>query len=106
MKIIPIHKSVSRSSMNSYRDIAIPPTLAKIQEKLMTKRPNKIIMKKAISIRQYEFVKKRSISTNILELMHFGCDAFAKGEQVDVSFADFSKAFDKVQHSKSIEKLA
>lgn len=105
MKIIPIHKNGSRTAVKQYRGIAIPPTLAKIQDKLMTARLTKMIENK-ITVHQHGFVKKRNTNTNVLELIQHAYDAFAKNEQTDVFFADFSKAFDKVLHSKLIKKLS
>lgn len=105
MKIIPIHKSGKRSSVLQYRPIAIPPVLGKTQDKIMTKRLNGMLEGK-LSIHQHGFVKKRNTSTNVLELTQHGFRAFERKAQLDVFFADFSKAFDKVQHSILIEKLA
>lgn len=105
MKIIPIHKSGKRSSVQQYRPIAIPPVLGKTQDKIMTKRLNGILDGK-LSMHQHGFVKKRNTSTNVLELTQHGFKAFESKAQLDVFFADFSKAFDKVQHSILIDKLA
>lgn len=105
LKIIPIHKSGGRSLIKQYRPIAIPPCIAKIQDKIMTKRLNKAIGNQ-ITIHQHGFVKKRNTSTNVLELTQHGFNAFEENSQLDVFFADFSKAFDKVQHSLLIKKLA
>lgn len=105
MKIIPIHKSGKRSSVRQYRPIAIPPVLEKIQDKFMTKRLNNILDGK-LSIHQHGFVKKRNTSTNVLEMTQHGFKVFEEKAQLDVFFADFSKAFDKVQHSILMEKLA
>lgn len=58
-----------------------------------------------ISIHQHGFVKKHINGTNILELTQQGFKSFGENAQVDVFFADFSEAFDKVKHSKLIEKL-
>lgn len=105
MKIIPIFKNGKRSSIKQYRPIAIPPCLAKIQDKIMTTRLNAMIGDK-ITIHQHGFVKKRNTATNILELTQEGFNSFAENAQVDVFFADLSKAFDKVKHSRLLEKLA
>lgn len=105
MKIIPIHKSGNRNLVRHYRPIAIPPNLAKIMDKIMTKRLNAKLESK-ISIHQHGFVKKRNTSTNLLELTQCVYDSFECNAQLDIFFADFSKAFDKVHHSKLITKLA
>lgn len=105
MKILPVFKNGKRTSITQYRPIAKPSCLGKIQDKLMTIRLNAMI-RDEISIHQHEFVKKRNTSTSILELTQLGFDAFEHNVQVDIFYADFSNAFDKVKHSKLIKKLA
>lgn len=104
MQIIPIFKSGKKSSVKQYRPIAIPPVLGKVQDKLMTKRLN-IALEGKISIHQHGFVKKRNTSTNVMELTQHGFAAFEQKAQLDVFYADLSKAFDKVKHSMLIKKL-
>ena len=49
---------------------------------------------------QHGFRKGRSCLTNLLEFLDIVTDSFDQGKQVDVSYLDFSKAFDKVPHNK------
>lgn len=62
MKVIPIHKSGSRTNVKQYRGISIPPVLIKILDKLMTDRLSKQIKNK-ISVHQHGFVE---IDTTLL----------------------------------------
>lgn len=64
MKIIPIHKSGKRTTIEQYRPIAIPPCIAKIQDKLMTNRLSASLAGK-ISIAQHEHQCIRNDSTGI-----------------------------------------
>ena len=47
---------------------------------------------------QHGFRKNRSCLTNLLKFLNVATEAFDKGEQLDVTYLDFSKAFDKVPH--------
>jgi len=58
-----------------------------------------------ISPCQHGFVKRRSTTTNLLELTSFVTDGFNKKWQTDVIYKDFSKAIDSVNHSLFLFKL-
>ena len=49
---------------------------------------------------QHGFRKNRSCLTNLLKFLNVATEAFDKGEQLDVTYLDFSKAFDKVPHKR------
>lgn len=55
---------------------------------------------------QHGFVPNRSCTTNLLFFTDYTLKAIEKGQQVDVLFADFSKAFDRIPHDKIIRKLS
>lgn len=58
-----------------------------------------------MSLDQRGFIKDRSMATNQLIFQKFILDAFLHSYQVGVIFTDFSKAFDKVDHTILISKL-
>ena len=58
-----------------------------------------------MSTSQHGFLKRKSTITNLLDHVKFIFDAFNKRKQVDVMYADMSKAFDKVNHDHLIQKL-
>jgi len=58
-----------------------------------------------ISPCQHGFVKRRSTTTNLLELTSFIIDGFNKKFQTTVIYTDFSKAFDSVNHYLLLFKL-
>lgn len=68
---------------------------------------NKIFPLVADSIHelQHGFVKGRSTSTQLLHVYHNISDAVDKGDQVDMIYLDFSKAFDRVPHHLLLHKL-
>lgn len=58
-----------------------------------------------IAKEQHGFVKGRSTLSNLLNLTENVHEAFAMGEQVDVIYTDYAKAFDKLSHSALLYKL-
>ena len=54
---------------------------------------------------QHGFRKNRSCLTNLLKFLNVATEAFDKGEQLDVTYLDFSKAFDKVPHKRLCMQL-
>ena len=54
---------------------------------------------------QHGFVKGRSTITQLLDTVHQRVRTIDHGEQTDVAFLDFSKAFDSVSHAHLIRKL-
>ena len=51
---------------------------------------------------QHGFRKGRSCLTNLLELLGIATNNFDEGKQLDVSYLDFSKAFDNVPHKRLV----
>lgn len=102
--LTPIFKSGRRSDISNYRGIAILPTIAKLFES-MVKDILYAQVKNSISEFQHGFMTGRSSATNLMILcaIIFGC--FGGGDQADVIFTDFSKAFDKIDHRVLIRKL-
>ena len=54
---------------------------------------------------QHGFMQGKSCTTNLLHFLEVLTKAVDQGESVDVVYLDFAKAFDKVPHSKLIQKL-
>ena len=58
-----------------------------------------------LSDSQHGFRKKRSCETQLLVTIHEISNRLAKGQQVDIILLDFEKAFDKVPHTRLMQKL-
>lgn len=102
--IMPIFKSGSKSLVTNYRAIVKMPTIGKLFESMINKRIKEIIAQK-ITPRQHGFVNNRSTSTNVVEFVDFSLNNIESGNQIDVLYTDFLKAFDRVDHRILIEKL-
>jgi len=60
---------------------------------------------KLITTDQHGFVKNKNCTTNLLESMDYITHNISHGIPIDVFYADFAKAFDKVPHNNLIVKL-
>ena len=54
---------------------------------------------------QHGFRAGRSCTTQLLEFMKEVTEAIDRGEEVDVIYLDFAKAFGKVSHKRLLSKL-
>lgn len=104
-QITPIHKNGSKCDVNNYRGVTVLPNFAKLFEKLIYNQM-KLIVFPRLSKSQHGFRPNKNISTNLLELSSIVHDAFERKEQVDVFYADIAKAFDSVNPSLLIRKIA
>lgn len=65
-----------------------------------------MVRKGAISKEQYGFLPKKSCVSQLLTVMKDWTDALSSKKCVDVIYFDFEKAFDRVNHSLLLDKLA
>ncbi|CAD6222047.1 GSCOCG00005308001-RA-CDS, partial [Cotesia congregata] len=86
--VCPIHKNGQRSEVSNYRPICIQSALAKLFEKL-----------------QHGFVGGRSTTSNLYSYTNYLLNALNDGLKVHSIYTDFSKAFDRVNHTILIAKL-
>lgn len=103
-KIIPIHKKGDKSDVENYRMVAIGTMILQIFEKTVNNKLKPLIENK-ISPFQHGFRSRHSVSTNLLAMSIAAHDAFARGNQLDVFYGDFEKAFDKVHHRILLKKI-
>lgn len=102
--IVPLFKSGTRSDIKNYRGIAKLSIIPKFFEKLITENLYYQISN-IISPYQHGFKKGCSTTTNLLQLTIAINRGFFAGNQTDVIYTDFSKAFDKVNHALLVKKL-
>ena len=66
---------------------------------------NHIDKNKLFSDKQYGFIKERSTTLQLLEVLDKWTEAIDDGLEVDCIYTDFMKAFDKVPHKRLLKKV-
>ena len=104
--ITPLHKSGCKLMLNNYRPVSLTCILCKVFESIFKDVMLKHLLEnKLISNAQHGFMPSRSCSTNLLETIDLITSALASGFPVDIIYTDFSKAFDKISHTKIGENI-
>ena len=105
-RVTPLYKKGDKYMPSNYRPISLTCVTCKILEHIVTSQLTRHLETKGkLNKRQHGFRKLRSCESQLTELT---CDISKKldeGKEIDAIFLDFSKAFDKVDHSKLISKL-
>ena len=102
--ICPIYKSGDKSDITNYRPISLLSVASKVAERCIFNRIYPLLHDQIYTLQQ-GFMKGRSTVTQLLQVLHDIQKSVIKGEQVDMVYLDFEKAFDKVPHDLLIEKL-
>ena len=106
-KIIPLFKGKDPSTFSNYRPISLLSIFSKIMEKVMYERLYDYLIKfQILYIHQFGFQKNKSTYMALICLLDKLTEALEKGEIAIGVFIDFQKAFDTVDHSILLEKLA
>ena len=105
-RVVPIFKSGSRLDVKNYRPVSILTNINKIFEKLVHSRLGSFLENyNVISYAQYGFCKGKSTTHATYEVLSKIQPAFTKKMFSICVFADFSKAFDTVDHPTLLRKL-
>lgn len=102
--INPIHKKGNKSLVSNYRPISIISILPKIFSKIVNRKLTPIF-KNILVPHQHGFRSNKSSVTNLITIKHDILESFSKGQQTDVIYTDFEKAFDSVNHKLLTHKL-
>lgn len=102
--VVPIHKNGSQNDVRNYRPISKMSIIAKILDSIVADALFENF-RHVITPHQHGFFKGRSTTTNLIGYTERIQRAINAGKQVDVIYTDFSKAFDKVDHSILLNKL-
>lgn len=94
-RVTPISKYGNPTDVANYRPISGLPFLGKLFESIVLKQIKRKFSS-IISIDQHGFDPGRSTVTNHVDFVSFLHKAFELGNQVDVIYTDFFKAFDSI----------
>ena len=105
-KVTPVFKKGDKSSAANYRPISLTCILCKVLDHIMASHLVKHLDKHDLLYDlQHGFREKRSCETQLTMLFENLAKNTSAGKQTDLILLDFSKAFDKVSHSKLLWKL-
>ncbi len=105
--VTPIHKKGCKSTPVNYRPVSLTCVACRVMEKIIKEVIVGHLSKNGlISKSQHGFLSKRSTVTQLLETLNDWMLAADKKEAVDVAYADISKAFDRIPHSKILESFS
>ena len=104
--ISAIFKKGEKKKPENYRPISLTSVPCKLMEKLV----RDIIVRhmtenNLFSNAQHGFIKGKSCVTQLLEFLEDITQSIDNGDEVDVIYLDFCKAFDKVPHQRLLQKL-
>ncbi|CAG9124584.1 unnamed protein product [Plutella xylostella] len=106
-RVTPIPKKGCKTEVENYRPVAILCAMAKIFE--MTLHASLLPQcAPYLTPLQHAFLPKRSVVTNLVTMLDFIAQEIdtAAGNQVDVIYLDFQKAFDRVDNDTLLIKLS
>ena len=100
-----IFKSGSKSKPENYRPISLTSVPGKLLERLIRDEiVEHMTANNLFAKSQHGFRAGKSCITQLLEFLEDVSTALDKGEDVDVIYIDFSKAFDRVPHKRLLNK--
>ena len=102
--ITPVFKREDLTLAMNYRPISLLCTLSKILERCVHNHSYQHLEPHIYKM-QHGFIRRKSTTTQLLELYHEILESIASGNEVDAIYLDFSKAFDKVPHHLLLRKL-
>ena len=104
--ITPIHKKGDRTNPKNYRPISLTSVVCKTMEHVIVSQLTKHLeMNKILTKNQFGFREHHSCESQLFVTVDDIARAINNKLQIDVAVLDFSKAFDKVAHSRLVHKL-
>ena len=104
--VIPIFKKGSKRDVANYRPISLTSHIGKLLERIIRDHILRHLdNKQLIKPSQHGFLPGRSCQSNLLEFLERVTDDTDRGNNTDVAYLDFAKAFDKVPHARLLVKM-
>ena len=105
--VVPIYKKGKVNKASNYRPISLTSVVCRLLERIIHGQIHKHLQHNTIiSSAQHGFIHKRSTQTQQIYYLNDLTSFFDKNKQVDIVYLDFSKAFDKVSHSRLLNALS
>lgn len=102
--ITPVHKKGPKTDILNYRPISKLCILSKVLEKIVHTQVYAGI-RCSLNDFQHGFLPGRSTVSNLVLFNDFLTQSMDRGFQVDTIYTDYSKAFDRINHSRLLLKL-
>ena len=104
--ITALHKKGEKGDPGNYRPVSMTSIICKLMESIVRDKLVSFMTENELfSIYQHGFVPERNCMTNLLACMEEWCKIIEEGDQIDVIYTDFAKAFDSVPHERLLVKL-
>ena len=101
-----ILKKGSRKKAGNYRPVSLTSIVCKIMESCVRDHIVDHMSKNSLfSTQQYGFIKGRSTSLQLMNVIDMWTKALDKRFSIDIVYLDFRKAFDTVPHKRLLHKL-
>ena len=105
--IFAIHEKDSKNDPNNYRPISLTAICCKIMERIIKRHIiNFLVQNHIIFDLQFGFVPGRSTTLQKLRALEDWTAELDSGNEVDIIYIDFRKAFDSVPHKPYCESLS
>ena len=102
--VVPVPKKGDVDLISTYRPIPLLSLVSKLLEQIVHVHMSEFV-ESLLSYLQHGFRKRRSCVTQLLGILHDVGKALDSGQEADVIYLDFSKAFDSVSHQNLLLKL-
>ena len=104
--VSPVFKKGNRSTPSNYRPISLTSVTCKLIEHIIFSNIiSHFDSNNILTDFQHGFRKKRSCDTQLILTINDLAKGIDKNQQIDAILLDFSKAFDKVSHTRLLQKL-
>ena len=104
--VVATHKKGNKYEPSNYRPVSLACIICKLMESIIRDDLMSYFFTNAFfSNKQYGFINGRSTVLQLLRIMDDWTCQLESGSQIDVTYTDFKKAFDKVPHQRLLRKL-
>jgi len=105
-RVIPVFKSGSKKEVQNYRPISISPVLSRLFEKAVAVQLESYLRNnKLLSLSQFGFTKGLSTEIATIHLISKVSEIRSTHSHISITFYDFKKAFDTIDHDILLHKL-